>query len=80
MINDYILAQIKPIISDPGWEYIKNRIKLLVDYYDKKLHAATKDEFEYLKGCYNVAKHILFLFENPTQFADDGIRKIGGEE
>jgi len=77
MINDYLMSELKPIITDPGWEIIVKRVAVLLDNADRDVHAAkTFEEFNRAKGAYDAINIIFRLVEEPNLFAEDGIVKM----
>ena len=77
MINDYLMSELKPIITDPGFEIIVKRVALLLDGADRDLHQAKNfEEFCIAKGGYDAIKKIYRLLCDPKQFAEDGIVKM----
>jgi hypothetical protein len=76
MINERIFNQIKPIISDPGWGLIVQRIEEHFNYADKKVHQATRDTIDYAKGYYDSALFIYRLLSEPKNIASDGVTSL----
>ena len=77
MINDYLMSELKPIITDPGWEIIVKRVAVILNNADKDIHAAkTFEEFNRAKGAYDAIQIIYRLVSEPNQFAEDGIVKM----
>jgi len=79
MINEKLFNELKSVISDPAWKLIIQRLAEHLEYADKKVHQATKDTFDYVKGYYDCALFIYRLFKEPKNLAEDGIMKIKTE-
>ena len=77
MINDYLMAELKPIITDPGWQIIVKRVAVMLERADMDLHKAkTFEEFNVAKGAYDAIQNIYRLVNEPSLFAEDGIVKM----
>ena len=76
MINEALLNELKPIISDPGWKILVHRFKDILTSAELKLfNAKTFDEFKEAKGAHSMAKRLYELLSKPDSIADDGVYK-----
>lgn len=79
MINKDILNALKPLISDPGWAVIVNRLEYIRKQADIDLHNANGFQaYCEAKGAYKQAERLYQLFSQPNRLADDGIVKFPG--
>ena len=79
MINANMMSELKPLISDPAWKILVDRLEYIKAQSDTALHnAKTFEEFLEARGGFKMAEKILRLFKEPKMLADDGVCKIPG--
>ena len=76
MISKQILSELKPLISDPGWGVVVNRLKDIRDKADIRFHNADEKTYSRYRGEYDMADRIYQMFKEPSKIAEDGISKI----
>jgi hypothetical protein len=75
--NKNMQSELKPLISDPGWQILVRRLEYIQKQADVNLHnVKTFEEFLSARGELKMADRILQLFQNPTQLSDDGVYKM----
>lgn len=76
MKDKQLLAELKPLISDPGWRVIVNRLKDIRDKADIRFHNADEKTYARYRGEYDMADRIYEMFKEPANIVEDGIQKI----
>ena len=76
MKDKYILSELKPLISDPAWQIVVNRLSDIRDKADIRFHNADADTYARYRGEYDMADRIYKMFKDPSSLADDGISKV----
>ena len=73
-----ILREIEETIRTTGYRYILEAIYEMLKREDIKYHQATRDNFEYLKGRFNMLNEVYGLLKNPKILYQQPINKLGG--
>lgn len=72
--------EIKPLTKTEGWKIILNRLNIILNNADRKIHSATRDNFEYSKGFYDAIKIVYEMFAEPKNFVSDGVISVSPAE